>query len=32
MNLKTKNVLTALVLFVVVICIYVMAVLKALSQ
>jgi hypothetical protein len=32
MNIKTKNVLTALVLFIVVVGIYIMAVMKALSQ
>jgi preprotein translocase subunit SecF len=32
MNLKTKNALTALILFVIVICIYVFTVLKATSQ
>lgn len=32
MNIKTKNLLTALVLFVVVVCFYVFAVIKAVSQ
>ena len=32
MNIKTKNLLTALALFIVVVCIYAMAVIKAMSQ